>query len=396
MKKDILQNSRMWLLYLSVFTLPMYMKLNNLLIGLFIAFTLVHNMITLKQLNLKTNILRGWPVWVFFLLAVLAITHDFDFESFKYLEKYWSFLLIPLVILPDHRFFNSQRDIVFRALLWGCVATLMICYGYVLYDMVANDQSLSTFFRAEHVGFQFTAIADTHPTYLGLFIVASILFLIQENQLNRYFKIFLFLFLIVGLIQLANRMTILLFFFFFFFLLINNIKEYRIQLIGLVLSVLISSALFVAIGKEYIKDQIFTRESITDTRRMDRWQVSYEILGVGFEKVRILRREKYQKKNYPLSAESDFNAHNQLLEYLSTNGALGGFVYVISMTFLLLMSIVRRDSLFTFIFLIFILANLTESTLVRIKGIEFFAIFTILFMCSEFSLPKRAERLYKV
>ena len=135
---------------------------------------------------------------------------------------------------------------------------------------------------------------------------------------------------------------------------------------------------------------------------MERWQVSYEIFkenpftGVGFKKVRELRREKYLEKNYPLSAESDFNAHNQLLEYLSTNGAIGGFVYVVSMTFLLLMSIVRRDSLFTFIFLIFILANLTESTMVRIKGIEFFAVFTTIFMCSEFSPPKRTEQLYKV
>ena len=225
MNIEILQRSRFWLLYSSIFTLPMYMKLNNLLIGLFIAISLIYTLARLRTLNLKSLILRGWPVVVFFLLAVFSITHELEQESFKYLEKYWSFLLIPIAILSDHQVFNSKRRNIFIALVTGCLSTLIICYGNLVYTMIDQNESMTAFFGLQHVGHQFTSIADTHPTYLGIFIVASILFLIQDDKFNRYLKTILFLFLIIGLFQLANRMTILLFVFFFFFLLINNIKE---------------------------------------------------------------------------------------------------------------------------------------------------------------------------
>jgi O-antigen ligase len=98
-----------------------------------------------------------------------------------------------------------------------------------------------------------------------------------------------------------------------------------------------------------------------------------------------------------MAAASEFNAHNQFLEYLSTNGAIGGFVYIATLGFLLLLSIYKRDTLFTLIFLLFILANLTESMMVRIKGIEFYAIFTLLFLCGkrhETEVKNKSNHLY--
>jgi len=378
------------------------MRLNNILLGLFLAVSLVHSILILRSFNIKAIVSRGWPILVFFLLAVMATWHDWDASSFKFLEKYWSFLLVPMAILSDHKEFHSRGTYIFYALVLGCTATLLICYGNLSYELITQNQALDEFFSWQHVGHQFTAIADTHPTYLGLFIVTSILFLIQEERMNRLLKFGLFLFMLMGLFQLANRMVILLFAIFFLFLITTRITEYRQQLIGLVLSVLICAALFVTIGREYMEDRIFSKETVTDTRRIERWQISYEIFkehpltGAGFREVRELRREKYRENNYPLSAESDYNAHNQMLEYLSTNGAIGGFVYVFSLTFLFLMSIVRREGLYTFIFLIFILANFTESTMVRIKGIEFFALFTSLFMCGQFLAPRKRPYLTRV
>ena len=61
---------------------------------------------------------------------------------------------------------------------------------------------------------------------------------------------------------------------------------------------------------------------------------------------------------------------------------------MISMAYLLLASLKYKDLIYIFIFGAFIVSNMTESMLVRIKGIEFFALFTSLFLCEMMSKGK--------
>ncbi len=385
-----------------VFTLPMFTRLNNFLLALFLVLCLIDILIFLKSFSLGSIFSRGWPVQMFFLLAILATLHDFDAESLKYLEKYLSFLLVPIAMLSDDETFSKRRNNIFLALVWGSVVTLLICYGATALEMVRDGESLDQLFQWHHTGIRFTDVADSHPTYLGLFIVTSILFLLQDNSLNRPLKFVMYVILILGLFQIASRTALLLLAIFLIFAIIKKTREYRLQLLVLIIGIISSVSLMVIVGKEYMEDRIFSVEAVTDSKRVERWEVSYEIfkehpfIGVGYKKVKELRKEKYIERNLPISAETEYNAHNQLLEYLSTNGAFGGFVYVISLTFLLLLSLLKRDTLFTFIFLIFILANITESMMVRIKGIEFFAIFATLFLCSPSARNETYSNLNKV
>ena len=94
--------------------------------------------------------------------------------------------------------------------------------------------------------------------------------------------------------------------------------------------------------------------------------------------------------NFKTAANRNYNAHNQFMESLSTNGLIGGLIYFLVLGFLIVRSIQNKEYLFSAIFLIFIIVNLTESMLVRIKGIEFFAIFSSLFLTSLIG-PKRKE-----
>ena len=375
---------------MAVFTLPMFTRLNNILLGAFLILSLVDTIFFIRPVALRSIVSRGWPVYLFFLLAFLAILHDFDMEATKYLEKYWSFLLAPVAILSDYEMFNQRRRQIFLALVWGSVTTLIICYAVTAGDMIANAEAFDQLFKWSHTGNRFTEAADSHPTYLGIFLITSILFLIQDNSIYRPLKFGLYLVLILGLFQLASRTALLLLAIFLIFLIIKSTREYKIQLLVLVLGILASISLMIFVGSTYMEDRIFSIEAVTDSKRVERWEVSYEIFkehpaaGVGYKQVREMRKEKYLERQLPISAETQYNAHNQLLEYLSTNGVLGGFIYVISLTYLLLLSLLRRDTLFTFIFLVFILANLTESMMVRIKGIEFFAIFATLFLCGNY------------
>lgn len=382
-----LKDIRNWALYLTVFTLPMFTRLNNILLIAFIVLSAV--MIFIKFKEYKANqFLRAWPVWAFFVLAIIGSFYGATSAAggFKHMERYWSFLLVPFVFVYGMVSYRECRKKIFMSMVLGCVATLFICYGNVVYEMISGNEPINYFFRWRHIGHQFTEIADTHPTYLGMFIVTAILFLIQDKSVAPNLKYPIMLFLVFGLFQLASRMALLLILLFVVYFLLMKTKKYKAQLTLLILGLIACLVLFNNIGSQYMKSRLFSKESIVNDKRFQRWEASYQIfkenpfLGVGFTNVEEIRNQKYKEFGFEDAARQDLNAHNQLLEYLSRNGALGGFIYVVSLFFLLLYSIYKKDYLFTVIIFAFMLANLTESMLVRIKGIEYFTIFISLFL----------------
>lgn len=376
-----------WLLYLAVFTLPMYMVVNNILLGAFIFISLLTAMMQWSKRKFPTDVYKAWPVWVFFLLAIMASFHTINGEAFSYLEKYWSLLLLPLVFFLNQEGVMLRRREIFLSLMWGCTATLALCYGNMAWEMVAGAEPLSYIFRWRHIGQQFTDFADTHPTYLGLFIVTSILFLLQDPGFSKRVKFLLFMFLLVGLFQLASRMALLLFGLFLIYYSAKRFMENRWQVLVLLVGMALFSGIFMFYGSRYMEKRLFSSENVLEDKRIERWRISYEIfkehpwLGVGYADVKQLRKAKYIENNFTVASEAEYNAHNQFLEYLNSNGFLGGVLYMGSLIYLLMASIKRRDTLFTFLFFAFMIANVTESMMVRIKGIEYFAIFATLFLC---------------
>ena len=294
-------------------------------------------------------------------------------------------------MLTDKIEYRKRREDIFLSLVLGSAATLIICYGNLIYEMVSRNEPISYFFRWRHLGHQFTEVADTHPTYLGVFIVVSIVFMVKSKRLGNAIKFPLILFFLFGLFQLASRIALFLAIFFLIILLINRTKRQWGLLVFLTLGIITGIIVLKKMGSQYVKDRLFTVESVLNDKRFQRWEASYEIFkenpffGVGFSQIESIRHDKYMEYGFEIAARQDLNAHNQFLEFLSRNGVIGGFVYACSIIFLLLLSIYKKDYLFTYLFLIFIMANLTESMLVRIKGIEYFAIFASLFLCDNFT-----------
>jgi len=378
---------RYWALYLTVFTLPMFMRLNNIFLGIFILLGII-TIIVEHRFQDISNFWKSWPVFLFFILAVIGSFYGSElWEGFKYLERYWSFLLVPLVIMGQKDKYGEKRNQIFMALVWGSVATLIICYGNVVYEMVSGSEPLHYLFRWRHVNHRFTQIADIHPTYLGVFIVAAIIFLIHHKGNRPNLRHATILFLLIGLFQLASRVALIMILVLVGYFLLMRIAKYRSQSLLILLGLILCLVVFNKIGSSYLKQRLFTKEAIVGDKRFERWDASYQIFkenpltGVGFARIEDMRNQKYIDFGFDEAARNDLNAHNQFLELLSRNGAIGGFVYVCSLGFLLLLSMYRRDYLFSLIFFAFILANVTESMLVRIKGIEFFAIFATLFLC---------------
>ncbi len=375
-------------MYAVVFTLPMYMKLNNFILGVFIILSFIDIIFVSKKLNFKRYFTYGWPIIGFFALSVLASFRSLEIDNIKYLETHWSLLFVPLLMLSENKRYIKNQRRIFMSLIWGCLATLIICYTNLTLEIIKSGEPLKVWFQDRYFAHSFTETADTHPAYLSLFLVTSILFLIQDRQLNKTLRYTLLIIFLFGLFQLASKMALLLFVLFLFYIAVSNIKQYKQQLIVLVFGVSLCTTFFWAFESYYMQSRMFSVDAIFDEKRVQRWEVSYQIFkespftGVGYHDIEQVRKEKYQEGGYSLAAANELNAHNQFLEYLSTNGAIGGFVYAIALAFLFLLSIYKRDHLFTFIFFTFFLANLTESMMVRIKGIEYYAIFGTLFLCS--------------
>lgn len=374
------------LLYATIFTLPMYNQLNNYLLGSFIVVGGFEVLFSASHRRELRKIWLAWPILSLFGLALLACLRTWEYESFQNLERFWSLALVPVVIMANRELFFDKKRAVFLALAYGTLTTLLICYGNVLFQIFENGEALANLYNENYIGFQFTEIADSHPAYLGLFILVSIVFLLGDKQLPKMERAPHIFLLVMGLFHLAGRTALLLILVFFFILLVRYVRRYRWQVLTLFVGIALVSVLFIRYGSPQMNKLLFDLKVDSDVNRITRWEVAYTIFkdhpifGAGYTEVRQLRAQLYEEKGLFLQLNGDYNTHNQFLEYLSTNGAIGGFVFAISMAYLMMASLYYRDLVYLFLFGAFIICTMTESMLVRIKGIEFLAIFGTLFI----------------
>jgi O-antigen ligase len=367
-------------LYLVLFSLPMYMRLNNIALGFFFAFFILEGQYKNKWINLKKYYSYAIPLFALFLLAFIAAVNHPNQSIFKYLEKYWSYLIIPIAIISSSDYDGEKGKKLYVALLLGCVATLLICYGNVIYEMVVGKEPLHYFLRHRHLNHEFTAIADTHPAYLGVFIVCSTIYLLIESRIKKGLKILCLVFFAFGLIQLASRIALFSFGMILIFFLAFKLKKHWKQIAtGVVIAAICGSLLYV-FSSEFLRDRLVNTENFEKDQRFSRnivsWEIfkEYPVLGIGSGRINSERIAKYDAYGFTVASEKNYNAHNQYLEYLSLNGLLGGFIFLATIFYLLYISWKHRSALFFLVFLVFFISNLTESMLVRIKGIEFLAI----------------------
>ncbi|WP_053989929.1 O-antigen ligase [Mangrovimonas sp. TPBH4] len=374
------------LVFFTTFTLPMYMGINNLLLGLFVGVSIIKNLRN-NYRDFQSSLRVYIPLFLFFILALIASVNNTDHFFIKHLEKYWSFLLLPIAFALNGSDIKKLFKYAFNGLVYGCAITLLICYSNIFYEMVTNSEPLSYFLRWRHLSHDFTSIADTHPAYLGLFICFSTYYLLfQETGINKGVKISLIVLFTLGMLQLVSRMALFIYTITLGFYFVRNLLKYikQFAVVGALISVAI--ALFYFYGSDYLQNRIFSSESVEKDGRFERLQISYDIFkeypifGVGLDKIEEERVDRYTDYGYIVAAHHKYNAHNQFMEYLSSNGIIGGVIYIGVLLYVIGVAIKRKNYFFLFFIMSFILANLTESMMVRIKGIEYFTIFSVLFL----------------
>lgn len=323
-----------------------------------------------------------------FLLYVLGLLWcDQTKEGLKFIEKNLSFIVMPLVIIPQ---LLPNKKKILRAF----VISLIIIAVYTLVATLINVSFFGSEFRwyfqeIEKFGF--------HPTYMGLYCLLAIVMITREKLFENYKKLnwILLSFLMLFLFFLASRIAILALVFLLILRLITSWKkEY---FIGLISIFIIGVGLFFASDDfNYKTKQLLDFKGLTYYDNNNYGSVSVRVakikaslkvwsqnpwLGSGTGCLKEDLVTAYRSKSiecWPCSRQQ-YNPHNQYLSFLAGYGFMGLALFLALLGFLVYKAIRYKNILLLESLLLFMIVFLTESLLYRQRGLTAFLFFMILF-----------------
>ncbi|WP_343766648.1 O-antigen ligase family protein [Gangjinia marincola] len=311
--------------------------------------------------------------------------------------RYFPFLLLPLSMVVLAKRSERLDQIIFKALVLGCVIAITICWINAIQAVVRNNEPLSNLLAWKRSNIYLTRILDIHPPYLGFIIIIAISFLVKYYLLGKKAK------------ELANSKRILIYAVIFFFILFlfhlvsrNSIillillsigftlffKKKRFIFISTAVIMLFAAVIYVHPSKylqrKYVKMLNLTDDELGDkrfSRLIASWNIFLEhpIIGAGSTTDDILRLEQYNKMDDQIAYAKNLNAHNQYAEYLASTGLIGLSIFITVIVVFLRYTIISQHYFYTVLLLSFLFSCLTESMLERELGIKIFSL--ILSLC---------------
>lgn len=210
------------------------------------------------------------------------------------------------------------------------------------------------------------------------FIVSKLESKIKNKNILRTAAVILILFLI----QLLSRTAVI--YFLGATILYLAIKKYFSVLVVILLVVLAFFSILLSQENNYYKkilvDEIGFNGIDKIDSRFERWNYSYElfcenpIFGVGSGDIEVYRLLKYRKNGDMYAYKENYNAHNQLLEFLSSQGLIGGFSYLLCFIYIVYLSIQSKNKFYLFTIVGIFVCCLTESMFRRSWGVICFSL----------------------
>lgn len=347
-----------------------------------------------------------------FLIQIPSLLYTSDLEyGFKLLQRKLPILLFPIVIATVNIDKTKQHQRLNR-LLWyfvySCLIASTICLVSAIFSQWSNfgfnlkniDWSVFTYHKL-------TEVLGIHSIYFALQIGMANIFITYKlffnyNQFSpfsrlKYVTFFIFFFLIMLL--LTTRMVILAFLLIVILSVIRYIVINRkiIQgtvIITSILLLLISMVYFNPVLKDRVKEAVNYKSKYSVDRvwggrglRLLKWDCSWAlikqnpILGVGLGDVQENLQNCYEEKNYGqllFWKNIQYNAHNQYLQIYLEAGFPACLMLFLCFVVPFITSVKEKNFLYI-MFLVFIfLCFMTESILVRQRGIMFYAFFNSL------------------
>jgi O-antigen ligase len=374
--------------YFFVGTLPLFLNLNTIALWCLV----LSSILTIRShdgiLNLKRNISGLMPIFLLFLLFVIGLLLSKDTNrSLVDIGRTVPLLLIPAVVfLHKKKDFDIRR--LFIALGIGLSIGMLICWYAIFVSILSKTYPIkqaSYFFEWIYTDINLVKPLGVHPSYFAILLVLFISALLFDNHFKnlRQNKIFFFLLLVpfaVFLIETSSRIGILVLLTIICVYVIKNLNFK--SLASLVLLILVIAALslkFDYLGLKFQK--IINSKGEITVERLGRWKEILKVfnekdkllLGVGSGDAKLVYQRAYYNGRYDLAFKENYNAHNQYLEFLVSNGIIGLIIYLSVFYVFIKQTQLKSKSLHFFI--AFILFSFSETFLDRSQGVMIFSFF---------------------
>ena len=347
-----------------------------------------------KWENFKQN--DGIPYGLFllgiFLIPILGLPNSTNKSiAWSIFEGNLWFLFAPLIFLTTSAKLWSRRHISTLLILFsaGEVALLVFFFIRGIYKSIEIGHIDPLYHQMFCFGW--------HHSYVALyatFVYFLIFHYLSENyqSIPKKKKISLYtiaIFLTISILCLYSRAGILIFL--FMHLIWGGYAIYRkpsrwksfIGIIFLIFS-LFTILILLAPTNRFTESYLsFEHESDNDKKtdtRLIIWQAAWDSAvenlpwGVGTGDGDKVIMDKYHENGHWASRNHPFNAHNQFLSALLTNGILGLFIVLLYFYAPLGLAIKHRDIFLLTIFLLMFLNCLVECMFDRRAGVDFFAV----------------------
>jgi O-antigen ligase len=374
--------------YLLVYSLIFFRSIHTIILG-FNILIYIYAFITTKankekRINYKIELL----IFIFFILILLNQT--LFLPRFETLSTYLYILFYPILFycIKMKKGFISIR----KSMEVFIVSTLVSSILLILINGFYKKLSLTTnTFFAEYLGLS--------HVYFGIFLGASCVFLLMLSKgkncnFNKWTLLLLGFFMSL-LIYVGARMSLLAVFFAIGVFLFENtpLVWYKKTFISIFVlgTFLILAYKIVPRAKDDMKffKKVYTSVKSNDQQDIitNSWRNIYQrylvtkytlseikkqpVLGIGIQNVKRKIGDQIHADGYKYFTK--INPHNQYLHYLLGMGFFS-FLFFIGM----LLYLFKLQSKNVYFLLFFVLIMITESVLVRVKGISVFFLFSLI------------------
>lgn len=377
-----------------------------------LVFFLFSWILNYKELNFGNifNRKESYLLVLFFLLLCLGVLWSLNIkQGQKDIIRFLPFLFLPLIFISIKPFEKRERLLVVKIFVHSLSIFFIVCFINAMLRQIGFWGRGGIFNWYYFYRYDFLEIFDQHPTYLSMFTLLSLTFLLHSREKIIRIKWFFYatIALQTGAIFLyGSRMGYLLFGLFTVIYLYRNIssksKSERLKRI-IIYTVGSFIILFFLWNIPIIKERILytfgynydyqfnNKEFLKDNKtpeeqgRLLLWQDALDLIkerpifGYGTGSTRETLLQKYKEEGHTLFLENRFNAHNSYLESLLSGGIVLLISYLLIIIILFLNSFRKGDLVLLSFALIIAITSITE-TLFLAQGILFLSFFYCFFL----------------
>lgn len=343
---------------------------------------------------------------LFVYIAVGYFYSENSLEALKIIERHLSLLFLPLILQSSSVLSSSQKEKLEGYFIASLVAIGLFCISVASYISIKNGSIYIPTARGHFIYNYFmhhrlTAPTGLHAIFLSFYFSFANLLILNRLLFNAtsltkqkkafYIIAFVFICLLLFLLKSAN-------FAFIFpvaclalvvFKIRKKLASTKVKL--LFFTLLVATLSFSYVGVKTKLDSFSTSYDLSDPYlrplaiRLGIWECTWELIeedilfGLGTGDGHDALLKKYEEKDFYIGYTDKFNAHNMFLQYGLSNGLLASLLFIAILLSLLFKALKYKNIPMLCFIVLFAFFSITESTMLKQKGLVFFVFFTSLF-----------------